>query len=90
MAPNPNYQSYLLRLWRDSADQPWRATLHSTASGEKFVFVGVDALFTFLAEQLALDAESRKRLSVALWPLANSPATEADLSFSSFNKGETV
>jgi hypothetical protein len=52
MPINPNYRSYLLRCWRSSGDQPWRASLQSTATGEKIAFVDLAALFAFLVEQV--------------------------------------
>ena len=52
MVVNTNYQSYLLRLWRDGADQPWRASLQSTATEEVERFGDLQALFAFLLDQL--------------------------------------
>jgi len=42
------YQSYLLRLWRDSPQGAWYASVQSTASGEKQIFPDLAALFDFL------------------------------------------
>jgi hypothetical protein len=58
MPINPNYRSYLLRCWRSSGDQPWRASLQSTATGEKIAFVDLAALLAFLVEQAAVDEEA--------------------------------
>jgi hypothetical protein len=58
MPINPNYRSYLLRFWRAGGDQPWRASLQSTATGEKIAFVDLSALFAFLVEQAAVDEEA--------------------------------
>jgi hypothetical protein len=68
MTSNPNYHSYLLRLWRDGADQPWRASLQSTATEETFVFVDLRTLLAFLVEQVAVDEESGERASVQTPP----------------------
>ena len=57
MTPNSTYQSYLLRLWRNNPNQPWRALLQSTADGEKYHFVEVASLFEFLTACLTHDAE---------------------------------
>jgi hypothetical protein len=42
------YQSYLLRLWRDSPHQPWRASLHSSATGAIHQFAEIAHLYAFL------------------------------------------
>lgn len=47
----PNYVSYLLRLWReDTSDQEaiWRASLESTRTGELMPFASLDDLFDHL------------------------------------------
>jgi hypothetical protein len=47
-----SHQSYLLRLWRDHAGAPWRATLIDvTRSDERSHFATLEALFAFLATQ---------------------------------------
>ncbi|MEZ4621352.1 MAG: hypothetical protein R2867_38440 [Caldilineaceae bacterium] len=50
-----NYQSYLLRVWRDGADQPWRASLQSTATEKIESFGDLHALIAFLLNQLSPD-----------------------------------
>jgi hypothetical protein len=45
---NPDYHSYLLRLWRDRAQDPWRASLQSTATEQLLQFASLEALFAFL------------------------------------------
>lgn len=62
---NANYHSYLLRLWRDDADHPWRAALQCTATGEKRAFADLPALLAFLVEELLPDEEPTKHASVA-------------------------
>ncbi|MBL7183254.1 MAG: hypothetical protein ISS50_02265 [Anaerolineae bacterium] len=56
----PDYLSYLLRLWRvrgdegahQSAEKPiWRASLESPFTGERMGFASLDALFAFLRQQ---------------------------------------
>lgn len=56
----PDYLSYLLRLWRvdgDDAAQPtanqavWRASLENPHTGERKGFASLEALFDFLREQ---------------------------------------
>lgn len=47
------YQAYLLRLWRESEEQPWRATLRQVgAENPGLNFPDVDCAFEFLREQL--------------------------------------
>jgi hypothetical protein len=49
----PDYLSYLLRLWRVSDDeQPvWRALLKSSHTGQQAGFGSLDALFEFIRAQ---------------------------------------
>jgi len=54
---NATYQSYIIRFWRDNPQGIWRASLHSTADNEKFVFAAGDDLFKFLATRLTADEE---------------------------------
>ena len=49
------YQSYLLRLWRapGGAEQPWRASLENSLTGERTGFADLEALCAFLHSQIA-------------------------------------
>jgi hypothetical protein len=48
----PDYQSYLLRLWRESdGERGWRASLESARTGERRGFADLNALFDFLQRQ---------------------------------------
>jgi hypothetical protein len=58
MPTKPIYQSYLLRLWRDSPTAPWRALLQSTDNGEQYHFGEVADLFAFLAAGLGLKPQN--------------------------------
>lgn len=53
---NPDYQSFLLRLWRVKGTGPlaWRASLESTATGRRQGFANLEHLFAFLEAQTAL------------------------------------
>ena len=53
---HPNYQSYLLRLWRDGAEAPWRSSLQCTATDQLFHFAAVEDMLAFLTTQLAAGA----------------------------------
>ena len=49
------YQSFLLRLWQERVDgrRIWRASLHSTTTGEVHVFSNLPSLLLFLANQFS-------------------------------------
>jgi hypothetical protein len=72
MAPNPHYHSYLLRLWRDNANHPWRASLQCTVTQEKFVFADLIMLFAFLVEQSTADGEAGALAQLTAWLQAQS------------------
>ena len=42
------YRAYLVRLWRDDSQQPWRASAQSVQSGELVRFATLQELFIFL------------------------------------------
>jgi len=65
MSANADYHSYLLRLWRDGANHPWRASLHCSATGEKFAFADLLSLFAFLLEQAATDGNTQELVHLA-------------------------
>lgn len=47
--PNgPHYRAYLVRLWRDDVQEPWRASAQSVQSGELIRFATLHELFAFL------------------------------------------
>ena len=56
----PDYQSYLLRLWRvnDEEEAVWRASLESVHTGERKGFAGLEALFDFLRERTGVSPGS--------------------------------
>jgi len=58
-----NYQSFLLRLWRDGANHPWRIALHPIGNGKKIVFTDIRALFAFLVELLSTDQTETPNLA---------------------------
>jgi hypothetical protein len=51
------YQSYLLRLWRDGAQGPWRASLQSTATGHVRFFADTGEVWGFIQAQLTMEGE---------------------------------
>ena len=46
-----DYVSYLLRLWRTSKENPWRASLEDPRTGERVGFGSLEALWEFLQEK---------------------------------------
>lgn len=46
------YQSYLLRLWRDTPQSTWRASLQSAATEELRHFATIEELWAFLIAQM--------------------------------------
>jgi len=44
----PAYHSFLLRLWRESEQGPWRASLERVATGERYGFPDLASLMAFL------------------------------------------
>ena len=48
IADPERYRSYLLRLWRESPDAPWRVHVHCVQSGVERRFAGLAGLFQFL------------------------------------------
>jgi hypothetical protein len=54
----PQYRAYLVRFWRDHAQEPWRASAQSVQSGEQVYFATTAELFAFLDTHLP-DTSSR-------------------------------
>lgn len=55
-----NCQAYLVRMWRDSPQEPWRASLKIVLTGRELHFVSPEKLFLFLHRQTVdplLDSE---------------------------------
>ena len=46
-----NYTAYLVRLWQDSQQGPWRASAQSVHTGERVLFASLAELFAFLEGQ---------------------------------------
>jgi hypothetical protein len=51
MGHQDNYHAYLLRLWREDVDTPWRASLQEAHAGQSFNFASVAQLIAFIEEQ---------------------------------------
>ena len=50
-----NYHAYLLRIWREDEQSPWRAELVSPHTGDKQHFAADAELFQFLAGLMTTD-----------------------------------
>lgn len=46
------YQSYLIRLWQDGKDAPWRASAKDVVTGQQHLFVSPEQLFSYLHKQI--------------------------------------
>ena len=62
----PDYISYLLRLWRSSdvssgGKATWRASLENPHTGERTGFASLDALCHFLRQQTATASGSEDK-----------------------------
>ena len=51
----PLYAAYLVRMWQDSSDTPWRASAQSVKSGEVIRFGSLQDLFVFLGAHTGLE-----------------------------------
>lgn len=51
--PSAQYQSYLLRLWRDAVSDPWRASLQSTKDGSERQFASAELAWIYLQKRMA-------------------------------------
>ena len=53
ISEQPDYLSYLLRLWREDGEEPttWRVSLESALTGKRHVFPSLIELFAFLQRQ---------------------------------------
>ena len=58
-----HYQSFMLRLWREAPDEPYRASLQATTNGEQVAFADLATLFTFLSEMESPPSISRLDLA---------------------------
>jgi hypothetical protein len=51
------YQAFLVRLWRDSAQAPWRASLAHVATGEVVKFSSPQMLWSYVEQLLEAQPE---------------------------------
>lgn len=62
---NPEYLSYMLRIWRSKTDGPpeWRASLESPQTGDRFAFPDLKSMIQFLETQLDQPLEENGKLA---------------------------
>jgi len=82
----PDYLSYLLRLWRVSevggaqsaGEAHWRASLESPHSGERVGFAGLEELFGFLLRQTGLASHLDETRSENETPHSTPPSAQPE------------
>ena len=60
--PKSQYQSYLLRLWREGEENAWRVMLEHVGTHERHGFADLEGLCTFLREQMNADMLAEEKL----------------------------
>jgi len=55
----PIYAAYLIRLWQDTPDGPWRASAQSVQTGEIVRFGSQQALYEFLENEVSSTSKQR-------------------------------
>jgi hypothetical protein len=45
------YTAFLVRLWQENEEMPWRASVQSARTGEKTYFSDLESLFVYLRAQ---------------------------------------
>lgn len=58
-----DYYAYLIRLWRDDKQQPWRAELVSPHGGETRRFATPEQLFHFVQQQIDSDHQPTAKIA---------------------------
>ncbi len=58
----PDYLSYLLRLWREDGEEPsnWRVSLESALTHKRYVFPSLAKLFAFLQRQTGAGCDANE------------------------------
>lgn len=56
-SPRSAHTSYVLHVWPANGQRSRRATLHATATGQRYNFASFEALFAFLDAQLGAPPE---------------------------------
>lgn len=51
------YRSYLVRLWRETPDGPWRCQVQCVGTGQAWRFAGLAEMIEFLVADAAGESE---------------------------------
>jgi hypothetical protein len=57
------YTAYLVRMWQENEEIPWRASAQSARTGEKIFFADLESLFIFLRAQTHLNSATGAAVS---------------------------
>jgi hypothetical protein len=60
-----DYHAYLIRMWRDDEQQPWRAELVSPHTGEARRFATPQQLFEYVQQRIEVDPDGEPPASLA-------------------------
>jgi hypothetical protein len=60
------YQSYMLRLWRESRKGDWRVSLENVFTGERKLFPDIADMFVYLCARTGRSAPQRAAQQEAL------------------------
>jgi hypothetical protein len=60
------YQSYMLRLWRESRAGDWRASLENVFTGERRLFSDIAEMFVYLCARTGRSAPQRPAQTTGL------------------------
>lgn len=56
--PVGDYRAFLVRLWRNDPETPWRASAKDTQTGEQHYFASPENLFRFLHKETNIPPEN--------------------------------
>jgi hypothetical protein len=75
--PEPTHYSYMLRLWREQSQAPWRVTLFAVAQpDERRQFDTLEDCFAYLRQQAAASNEPSLELDASSTIVAQIEAPE--------------
>ena len=75
--PEPTHHSFMLRLWRERAEAPWRVTLFAVAQpDQRRQFDTLEDCFAFLRQQAATPNQPSMHLDASTTIVAQMQAPE--------------
>ncbi len=63
----PEYQSFILRMWRESIEEEWRCSLQDIVSCKTRFFVDLPSLVAYLEEQAGEPPSLAPNPSLSKW-----------------------